>query len=156
MNTAACARALPQHAGELSGERPPLIAPGEYQLRLTHWDTAIMWGRSHKVALHFQVCSVGEYFDTKLVRYYNVERIVGKPTRHGKFKVRWNQDLVRDYCRLLPAPSRLDRIDLARLTRVVVIGSVRTVSTTSRQRPLAPVLHYSVVSELLRVEAGNA
>lgn len=142
-------------SGELSGEKPALVPPGEYQLRLTHWETGIVWGRSQKVILHFLVCDVGIHFGTKLARYYNVEKIVGKPGRFGRFKVRWRHDLVRDYCTLFPTPQRLDRIDLDRLAHTILAARVETVTTTARQKTLPPALQYSVVRELLRIEAGG-
>jgi hypothetical protein len=141
--------------GELVGEQPALIPEGDYQLRMTHWQTAVMWGRSQKVILHFTVCDPGEHFGVKLQRYYNVERIIGHPTKSRRFRVRWNQDLVREYCRLFPAVNRLDRVDLDRLTRVVVTGRVKTVTTSSKQKTIADAVQYSVVCELVRVEAGS-
>jgi hypothetical protein len=36
-------------AGELDGEKPPLVPPGRYLLRLSYWETAVIWGRSHKL-----------------------------------------------------------------------------------------------------------
>jgi hypothetical protein len=141
--------------GELSGDKPALIPAGEYQLRMNHWETAIYLGRAQKVVLHFTVCDMGPFFGIKLMRYYNVERIIGKPGKHGRFKVRWNHDLVRDYSALFPEPRRLDRIDLDHFASVIVVGRVETVTTTTRQKPLPASAQYSVVRELLRLEAGH-
>lgn len=145
----------PAAAGELSGDKPALIPPGEYQLRFTHWQTAILWGRSHKVILHCIVCDLGPHFGVKLRRFYNVEKIIGRPCKDGRFKVGWNHDLVREYAQLLPMPHRLDRLNLERLESLLIVGRVETTTTTARQKRLPDALHYSVVRELLRVEAGN-
>lgn len=142
-------------AGELTDERPALIPPGEYRLRLTHWQTAILWGRSHKVVLHFTVCDIGPHFGAKISRYYNVEKVVGNPSRNGRFKLRWNHDLVREYAMLLPMPQRLDRLYLERLKSLLIVGRVATTSTNARQKRIPDALQYSVVRELLRIEIGT-
>ncbi|OOG38178.1 hypothetical protein B0E51_15175 [Rhodanobacter sp. C05] len=124
-------------------------------MRLTHWQTAILWGRSQKVILHFTVCDLGPHFGVKLQRYYNAEKIVGRPCKYGRFKLGWNHDLVREYALLLPMPQRLDRLHLERLQSLLIVGRVETTTTTARQKRIPDALQYSVVRELLRVEAGN-
>ncbi len=141
-------------AGELHGEKPPLVPPGRYLLRFSHWETAIIWGRSHKLILHFTICDVGPYFGTTLRRYYNVTKVVGRPGKHGNFKIGWKHDLVREYARLLPLPSRADRLNLDRLSSILIVGQVDTTKTSARQKDIPEALHYSVVRELLKVEAG--
>lgn len=156
-HTARALRAVPcTPTGELAGDKPPLVPPGEYHLHLTHWQTAILWGRSHKVALHFRICDVGPHFGTKLARWYNVEKVKGRPSLRGHFKLRWKHDLVRDYCALIPDLKRLDRLHLERLEPLVIVARVETVTVDSRQKSIPELLQYSVVRDLLRIEAGHA
>lgn len=136
-------------------DRPPLIPPGEYLLKLDSWSTAMMWGRSPKLIMTFIVVSVGNYFGLKIQRYYNVDRLIGKPGKSGQFKLRWSSDAVREYATLIHAPSRLDRVYLEHYSRLVIVGRVKTVEKTSLQKNLPEALRYSVIEELLRVEAGH-
>ena len=139
--------------GVIDGGLPALIPPGEYQLALTHWQTYRFYGKAPKLALWFNVVTHGQHFDTKLARHYNVKALTGNPGRYGRFKAAAGSDLVRDYARLLALPARFDRFDLQSLTRRIVLGRVDTVTTTARQQKLAAAVQYSVVRELLRVEA---
>ena len=139
--------------GEIEGELPALIPPGKYQLRLTHWTTYKFMGKAPKLALCFSVIQQGQYFEALLKRHYNVVRLVGKEGRSGRFKASPGGDLVRDYARLLQLPSRFDRFDLQQLKSHVILGLVDTVTTTARQKALAPAVQYSVVRELLNLEA---
>lgn len=154
-DTASAASVSQLPAGEFSGAQPALIPPGLYVLRMTHWRTAILWGRSPKLGLHFRVCDFGPHFDVELVRWYNVDKITGRPSLRGRFKIGWRNDLVRDYCALVSDLKRLDRIYLDRLESLLIRARVETVTVNSRQKALPEPLHYSVVRELLGVEAGG-
>jgi len=142
-----------EQAGEVSGEQPTLIPPGEYTLGLVGWRTAIMWGRSHKLVLHFKVVGFGDCFGAAVNRYYNIKRVIGTPGPGGRFKATWNQDVVREYARIVGAPGRLDRLDLCKLSKLLIVGRVDTVCVTARQRSIPDCLKYSVVRELLRTGA---
>ena len=50
---------------------------------------------------------------------------------------------------------RQDRIRLRALGKVLLRATTRTVKTDYRQRPSPEVLHYSVVDELVAIEAGE-
>lgn len=139
--------------GVIDGGLPALIPPGEYQLALQHWQTYKFFGKAPKLALWFKVVTPGEHFGIELARHYNVKALVGNAGRNGRFKAAPGSDLVRDYARLLALPTRFDRFDLQSLTRRIVAGRVDTVTTTARQQTLAPAVRYSVIRELLRVEA---
>jgi hypothetical protein len=142
---------------EASGEilaRPPLIPEGEYRLKFDGWVTCTMWGKQTKLVAWFSIADFGEHFRTRISRYYNIRKIVGKPGRNGAFKVSWSCDLTREYGRLLPVPTRLDRIYLHRLSNLLIVGEVETVRTTSAQEQLSEGLQYSVIRRLVRVEAG--
>ena len=62
-----------------SGNWMPTIPDGNYQLRFDYYETAIHFGKACKVILHFTVLDFGKSFETKLCRYYTVERLIGKP-----------------------------------------------------------------------------
>lgn len=139
--------------GVIDGPLPALIPPGEYQLGLSYWTTYKLFGRAPKLTLWFKVLDMGPQFGALLPRHYNVKALVGQAGRHGRFKAAAGCDLVRDYARLLALPARFDRFDLQCLKARVAVGRVETVKTTARQQELAPAVRYSVVRELLRLEA---
>jgi hypothetical protein len=145
-------RIVESDAGEMVGDLPALLPPGDYQLRLDFWATSKLFGRSPKLALWFKVMDMGEHFEARVPRYYNVVDLKGRAGRWGRFKAAAGGALARDYARLLALPKRFDRFNLEQLTRHVVSGKVDTVTTGSRQEKLAPASQYSVVRELLRIE----
>lgn len=141
------------HDGEIDGQLPALIPPGEYQLTLSHWTTYLLFGRAPKLTLWFRVVQQGKHFDALVPRHYNVKALKGRARRNGQFKAAAGCDLVREYARLLPSPGRLDRIALQPLAVRVVVGRVDTVKHARDQKELPQCVRYSVVRELLRVEA---
>lgn len=141
------------HAGEIEGELPALIPPGEYQLALAYWTTYKLFGRAPKLALWFRVVDPGQSFGVLVPRHYNVSRLIGTAGKSGRFKAPATGDLVRDYARILALPNRFDRFDLQSLKSRIVVAKVDTVTTTNRQQALAPACHYSVVRELVRCAA---
>ncbi|HEY1891982.1 MAG TPA: hypothetical protein VGG63_16380 [Steroidobacteraceae bacterium] len=142
--------ALPEVFAELDGDRPALVEPGEYDLRFLHHETLILFGRASKLVLWFKIISMGSpYFDTvKLARFYNVKRIIGRPGRHGRFKVGFNSDFMREYGRLFRPPSRLDRISMSAFERAIIVGRAKTVTRGSDQTAIPEGLQYSVLEEL--------
>ena len=138
---------------ELAGDRPPLIEPGQYDLKYSHHQTHIMFGRSPKLVLWFKVLTMGQYFDTLLPRYYNVVRLTGKPARNGGFKVGFHGYFYREYCRIFSGrlPRRTDRIPMSAFEKVIIIGRVKTVVTGRDQSVTPDELQYSVIEELMAV-----
>ena len=143
----------PCNDGEIVGELPALLSPGEYQLALDHWKTSRLFGRAPKLALWFRVVDQGTHFGARVPRYYNVASLKGGTGRGGRFKATPGGDLARDYARLLALPARFDRFNLHALKSHIVIGLVSTVTADARQRALAPASQYSVVRHLDRLEA---
>jgi hypothetical protein len=138
--------------GEIDGGIPPLIPPGTYQLMFHGWSTAMMFGKSPKVVLHFSVCDFGEHFGTKLSRWYNAARLTGKPGKSGKFKAGWHSDLFREYVSIVGVPARTDRIALSRYSGMIVMGQVQTVEEDRDGRKIPEPLRYSIVRKLVRKE----
>jgi hypothetical protein len=140
---------MQESAGEIV-DRPPLIPPGNYQLKFESWATCIMWGKQAKLIAWFSVTDFGDHFGVRLPRYYNVKRLIGKAGNNGRFKAAWNCDLVREYATLLPMPSRLDRLYLDHLQPLLITGMVNTVTRTAEQEDWPNSLRYSVVRKLLK------
>lgn len=137
VNEAAC--------GTLVGIPPALVKPGIYRLRFRDWATVNYFQRQPKVVCHFEICSEGTYFGTRIDRWYNVQALVGGPRRRGRFKVSWHQDLAREYLSMDQSVRRKDGIALSKLLPLLLEGEVATVTTCRRQRPLHAGLHYSVL-----------
>jgi hypothetical protein len=148
--------ASPAMEGEavLDGERPALIPPGEYQLRFDYHETCVMFGRAPKLVLWFTVITPGAMFgNTRVPAFYNIRRLIGRPARHGRFKVGFKSGFLRDYFRLFTTPaSRLDRIPMSAFKTSIIVGKVRTVERGSDQTEIPEPLRYSVIDELLRTE----
>ena len=139
---------------ELDGKIWPLIPDGEYLAMYHRHDTKRMFG-TLKVFLHFEIVDPGPYNGTKLYRAYNAVDVRHGKKRGRKFKLRPRSQLYLDLCRLYGGNHRRDRIGLTALKSLVLRVRVRTVEKDYRQRPLPEALQYSVVGDLLGVEAGS-
>lgn len=145
--------AIPLHDAQLV-DAPALLPPGEYQAYYTQHETAIVF-HSAKVFVHFRVHG-GDYDRVKLYRAYRVHSLKGKPRKGGSIRLRHSHELFRQFVRLTPSGrERPDRISLGRLRGCLLRISVRTVKKDSRQRALPEALQYSVVDEIIAVEAGQ-
>jgi hypothetical protein len=146
-------KSAPEVFAELDGEAPALVPPGTYELRFDHYDTAVMFGRAPKLVIWFTIISFGPYFDTvKLPRFYNVRRLIGRPSRNGRFKAGHKSDFVREYYRLFRPPGRLDRISMSPFQRHIILGTTRTVTQGADQREIPAGLQYSVIDELTGIK----
>ena len=140
---------------ELDGEIPPLIPEGEYVVRYIKYDTQYMW-RGLKLFVHFEIVDPGPHCGMKVYRAY---RVVDAGGRKGKgrrrFKVRPRSQLFLDLVGLFDRKLRRDRISLTCLKTVLLRVRVRTVSKDYKQRPLPESIRYSVISDLIAIEAGT-
>ena len=131
----------------------PSIPDGNYQLRFDYYETAIHFGKACKVILHFRVLDVGKFFETKLCRYYTVERLIGKPGRNGRFKIKGQTScLITEFLNCHPdadIPKRLDRLPMSCWKGKIVMGFVSTVTQNSHQKRLHEIQRYSRIKELL-------
>jgi hypothetical protein len=134
--------------GEIEGGAPPLVPEGNYSLRFDTWSTCLMWGRQPKVVLSFTVTDYGPHFGTRLQRWYNVTRVIGKPGPKGRFKAGFSSDLLRELAACCRPASRPDRVALTAYADRLVIGQVETVKRDSRQRAIPEVLWRSVIRSL--------
>ena len=140
---------------EIVGEFQALLPPGNYQACFVSWWTGIMFARAPKLALTFKIVTPGDYFGKLVSRWYNAKELIGKHGKSGRFRVGHRSDFLDDYVRLVGMPSRTDRVSLNALRSLVLLVSVQTVETNRRQRTIAEPLRYSVIRELIRIEAGH-
>ena len=142
------------HTGQIWGGELPLVPDGKYDLGFLDYFTALKYGRSPKLVVRFKIIEMGDYFDVELSKYYNVNRLIGKPGRHGDFQVGRMSKFLREYVTLFPDQpiERIDRIPMSRFQNVIVRGSVRTVFHGSDQRKIPKPLQYSVVGDLIKVK----
>jgi hypothetical protein len=140
---------------ELDGEIPPLIPEGEYVVRYIKYDTHYMFG-GLKLFVHFEIIDPGPHCGIKVYRAYRVVDAGGKKGKgRRRFKVRPRSQLFLDLVGLFDRKLRRDRISLACLKTVLLRVRVRTVSKDYKQRPLPESIRYSVISDLIAIEAGT-
>src|SRR5690606_17503746 len=95
------------------------------------------------------------YAGKRLYRAYRASSLISRPGRNGRFKLKKRSDLVRTIHLVFGQQRRLDRISLRPLKAMLLRVSVRTVVRDYEQRELAPSLQYSVVEDIVAVEAGG-
>lgn len=134
-------------AGAFVGEAPALVPPGIYRLHFRSWATVNYLDRQPKVVCHFVICTEGPHFGVKIDRWYNVASLIGKPRKRGRFRIKWGQDLAREYLCVVPKITRKDGVALSHLANFLLEGEISTVTRDRRQRVLPPVLHYSVLKQ---------
>lgn len=143
--------------GSLS-DAPPLIPAGQYQATYLHHETAY-FRSTPKVYVHFRIAE-GEHLGARVYRAYRVHKVVGKPKRYGRFKVHHSHLLYRQLVTISGVATRPDRVSLAGLKGCLLRVSIRTVRNDAgghgrKPQPLPGALQYSVVDELLAIEAGS-
>ena len=127
----------------------PLIKPGNYELALIDYKTAMMFmGKAPKLIMNFRIITFGEWFETEVSRYYNVQRIIGKPQRYGRFRCSKKGAFLREYMTLFTGRvNRLDRVPMSYFEDEIIEGKIHTVKR-SQGREIPKELQYSVISEL--------
>jgi hypothetical protein len=140
---------------EIDEESHVRVPAGTYNVALIDWWTGVMFGKSKKLALTFQIVDMGDYFGKKLVRWYNVKRHIGATGRHGNFKPSRGSAFMSDYVRMVGMPSRIDRPSLTKLFNVLIKAEVATVKRDYEQNTILEPLRYSVIRKLIHIEVGN-
>lgn len=144
----------PDGLGTLAGATA-LIPPGEYLLAFRHHEIVWQFCRP-KLVLYFRVVTPGPWFDVVLARYYAVRSVATKTRRKGgDFTCGQKGDYFREYCRVIGAPTRPDRITPLAYRNTVVMGEVVTVMTGHDRLPIPEGARYSKISRLVRLEAGR-
>jgi hypothetical protein len=137
---------------QLDGERPALVPPGTYEVSFCGFSTFVLFGRASKLNVQFKILTMGEHFEKRISRYYNVARIIGRPGPNGRFKCGFSSDFLREYAKLFPVPNRLDRIPMTSFEKNIFTAKVRTVEKGSKQEAIPDGLRYSVISELIGIK----
>ena len=137
----------------VADQLPPLVKPGVYDLAFIDYKTAMMFkGKAPKLIMNFRIVTLGEFFETELVRYYNVKRVIGKPQRHGRFKPASKGSFLREYMTLFTGRvDRLDRIPMSHFESALIEGVVDTVKR-AQGRDIPGELQYSIITELRRLK----
>jgi hypothetical protein len=139
--------------GIVEGDQWPLVPHGIYVARLVRHETAIAF-KTPKVYLHFELIGP-THQGARLYAAYRVRELVGARGKGGRFKLGRRSELFVQVARLHDRTLRLDRVSLRALRQCLLQVRVRTVATDYRQRPLPEALRYSVIAELLGLEAGS-
>jgi hypothetical protein len=134
--------------------RWPAIPDDVYRVRYTRHDCSRVasFNQQAKLFLRARIIDPGPYYGIELFRSYRVTMVgAGKTAR---FKVRRNSDLLKMVCKVLDVKARPDRISLRSFKSLVLTARTRTVKKDYKQHDLHPSLWYSVIDEILGVEAG--
>lgn len=136
--------------GEVDADRYPSLPPGLYRVRFSHWQTLLLFQRAAKVVLWFVIMEEGPHWGKAIARFYNCTRIIGRPSKNGRFKVGRRSKLVKDFCRLYPDRiGRMDRIPMSAFGTQELLAEVRTVESDFEQATMPEALRYSVIERLL-------
>jgi len=132
-----------------------LLPEGKYQVAYQYHETKVVFNTA-KVFVHFKITDLGDYHGTKLFRAFRVSGLIGKPGRNGRFKLKKRSDLFLMLCHLYENQRiRPDRISLRDLKCLILNVMVRTVVKDYRQKTLPEILRYSVIGDVLGIEAGH-
>lgn len=138
-------------------DAPAQIPPGTYQATYLYHETGY-FRSTPKVYVHMRIQG-GEHDGVKLYRAFRVAKLAGKPKRNGGIKLHHSHLLYRQLAMLSGEVTRPDRVSLAALRNCLLSISVRTVSrdagaSNRKPRALPKPLQYSVIDELLAIDAG--
>lgn len=137
----------------VEGNTWPLVPDDEYVMQRLYHET-VMAFRTPKVFLHLQIVEPGQHHGKRLICAYRIKELIGKRGRGGRFEITRHQELFLTLARLHDKRLRHDRISLRALTKVLLRATTRTVTTDYKGRPLPESLRYSVVDQLVAIEAG--
>ena len=125
-----------------------LLPDDKYEAVFIGHETVFVF-QNPKIFLRFRITSQGEHFGKEIFRAYRVNKLVGKPSKNGKFKLRRGSDLFADISRLLDFKVRPDRISLHSLKNQLWLIKTRTVFVDYKQRKVPDWARYSVVDEII-------
>jgi len=133
-------------------EEEVLIPPGTYNFKLLNHETKVCF-QTKRLILMLSICTLGEHFEKRLKRYYNIQDFIGKRGKKGRFYPKPRGDFLLDYYKLFPGRiSRLDRVPMEPMYRNILIGRVATVTKNNQGKSLPVEMQYSKVAELIGVE----
>jgi len=147
------ANVVPIDDGIIEGTWWPLVPDGEYVAKVIRHETAIVF-KTPKLFIHFELVDPGLQ-NVHLYAAYRIKRLTGKPGKNGRFVISPRSELLFQLAQLYDRQIRLDRISLRALRNCLLRVRTRTVTNDYRQRSLPEALRYSVVAEVLGIEAGS-
>ena len=144
---------------DVSPSRPdwlkPLIPAGTYTVAFDYHETTRHFGNVPKMGLYFHVSEFGKYFQTPLIRWYTVDRIIGKARKNGYYRSKGQTCILMiEYVRCFsnyPLPRRLDRIPMSPWKKHEFLVKVRNVRRNSRQKAIPAQSQYSVIDSILGI-----
>lgn len=128
----------------------PRIPEGVYDLQFIEHETGIRFGR--KVFLWFEVISGDAHNGTKLARYYNVTKHIGRAGIKGGFSAGPKSKFVREHVTVFGEPKSIDEISVDSYYGMTVKGRVSTVTNDSTRTHIPEILQYSTISELISLQ----
>lgn len=135
----------------IENELPPKVRPGFHTVMLDSFQTALMFqGKAPKLICYFTIVSTGD-FGKRVPRFYNVKRIIGNPSKGGRFQAAATGDLAREFYSLTGyGGNRLDRLPMTLMNGLTIQAEIETV-THARGRAIPEPLQYSKVARLIKV-----
>ena len=126
---------------------PPLIPAGDYTVAFKGAEQKWLYGKRLKVFLHFQIVTPAQYAGVRLFMACNVPRS-NRWTVGFKFFQAWTLAAGR-------RPERRDRVSTAVFRNKYFVARVKVVTKTAKNTVRAAAAQYSLIDEILSVEAGG-
>lgn len=142
---------------EVEGEVTwPLLPDGEYTAKFLKQDVVSlkMFRGATRLFAHFEILDLGPHRGTHVYGAWPVLATVANGKRRTSVKPKSNLNIM--LCRVLGHRVRPARISLHSLRGCVLRIRTRTVKKNFHQKILPPFMRYSVVDEILCIEAGAA
>ena len=133
----------------LPSDKPILVPDDIYSVIYMRHVTWLFKGRYPKVVITFSIQDFGEFYLREINAYYNVRRIVGKPSKNGHFVLGWKSNLMLDISNIFGPQPRMDRISMCRFNKKLIKVQTKTVKYNRDQREYPENMHYSVVCKML-------
>jgi hypothetical protein len=132
---------------EFDSELPPLVPSGNYIVSFLHAEKKWLWGKRLKVFLHFEIISPEAFAGVRLFMAANVPQKNNWRVGYKFFRA-WTMASGR-------RPKRRDRLSTKVFRNKYFIARVKVVEKTAKGTMRSEAAKYSLIDELLEVEAGG-
>ena len=132
---------------EFDSELPPLLPPGNYTVAFIQAQKRWLWGKRLKLFMTFEIVYPLEHAGIRLFMCCNVPE-----------KKKWTIGFKFFRCWTLAAghrPARRDRLSTSVFRGKYFLGRVRTVERSAKDTERPEAARYSILDELLLIEAGG-
>jgi hypothetical protein len=129
-----------------NGSIPPAIPDGQYDVAFRKATRAHQFGQE-KLYLWFSIVTPGDWYGEELYMVCNIPR-KGKYTPSTKYWLVWVFVTGKK-------PKRGDRMSTAVFRNKIFLAGIRTVTKTAKQLLRTREQQYSVVDELVTIQAGT-